>query len=309
VNGIDRMKASLGAHIKESMGAAGTTGAGGMTPPPAGAGPAQYQGCTRPKDTLTIEVSRLMPDPEQPRKEFDRDALEHLARSLKARGQLQPIRVRWAASRGGWIIVSGERRWRAASLAGLATLACVEVKGEPTPDEILEDQLVENCVREDLKPIEQARAFKALLERRGCSGRQLAESLNISHMAVTRALALLALPATVQDQVEQGALAPATAYEVSKAEPSAQEELAREVVAGKLTREEAVEAVRRSAGRKGRGPAKGRKATSRVFRTAAGPRVTIEHRKGLDAEAMAAALREVLGQLEATLGAEGQQAA
>ena len=63
-----------------------------------------------------------------------------------------------------WIIVSGERRYRAAQRAGLPTLICVEVKGAPTPEEVLEDQLVENCVREDLKPIEQARAFKALIE-------------------------------------------------------------------------------------------------------------------------------------------------
>ena len=82
------------------------------------------------------------------------------------------------------MIVAGERRYRAARLAGLATLICVEAKGVQSPDDRLEDQLVENCVREDLKPVEQARAFRALLDRRGCTYRQLAESLNISHQAI-----------------------------------------------------------------------------------------------------------------------------
>ena len=103
-----------------------------------------------------IAVENLRPDPVQPRREFDDDDLHRLADSLKVRGQLQPIRVRWDQPSGSWVIVSGERRWRAAGMAGLPTLACVEAKGGPLRRKtILEDQLVENCLRSDLKPVEE----------------------------------------------------------------------------------------------------------------------------------------------------------
>src|SRR5206468_5331750 len=111
-------------------------------------------------------------------KEFEPGALERLAESLKERGQLQPIRVRWEAGMDKWVIIAGERRWRAATLAGLATVAAVEASGPLTDDEILGDQLVENCVREDLKPIEQARAFKALMDRNDWSAIRLAKALS-----------------------------------------------------------------------------------------------------------------------------------
>src|SRR6185312_3212783 len=104
--------------------------------------------------------------PEQPRKDFEPQALADLAASLKDRGQLQPIRVRWDEGSGRWLIVAGERRWRAAQMAGMTAMLCVEAKGAQTPDDILEDQLVENCLRADLAPLEQARAFKALVDRR-----------------------------------------------------------------------------------------------------------------------------------------------
>src|SRR4051812_45128101 len=160
MKGVDRFKAQLGGHIRESMGATSAAGAGGPLPTPAHGVPARYDGVTRPKDALTIPVAKLLPDPDQPRSEFDEEELARLAESLRTRGQLQPIRVRFDAPRSAWVIISGERRWRAAMIAGLASLACVEVKGEPNADAILEDQLVENCLRSDLKPIEEARAFK-----------------------------------------------------------------------------------------------------------------------------------------------------
>jgi ParB family chromosome partitioning protein len=309
MSGIERFTSRLGGNIRESMGAAGSTGAGGPLPAaPTAAGPSQYHGVTRPKDALTIPLDRIVPDPDQPRKEFDEGPLAELAASLKTRGQLQPIRVRWSAEVDRWVIVAGERRYRAALMAGLASLVCVEAKWTMTPEEILEEQLVENALREDLRPIEQARAFKALVDRRGCSYRQLAESLNISHMAITRALNLLTLPAAVQERIESGQLAPSVAYEVSKLEdPEAQREVAARVVAEGLSRAETVEAVRKAAIRpragasKGRG-AKPRKVTERVIRTPLGSRVTVENRKGLDGAAIRDALRQALDLVEAELG-------
>jgi ParB family chromosome partitioning protein len=241
--GVEKFKSRLGANIAESMGAGG--GAGGPLPTPAHGVPARYDGVTRPKDALTIHVAKLLPDPDQPRREFDEEDLARLAESLRTRGQLQPIRVRFDATRSAWVIVSGERRWRAAMIAGLASLACVEFKGEPDADAILEDQLVENCLRSDLKPIEEARAFKALMDRAGLSARQLADKLALSHMSVNRALSLLELPASVQERVEHGVLAPSAAAEIAKLPDAAlQVEVAEAVVAGGLNRSEITEVVR-----------------------------------------------------------------
>jgi ParB family transcriptional regulator, chromosome partitioning protein len=312
----ERLTQQLQAHIDESMGAASAAAVHGGPFPPATlvrGGPEKYLGAPRSKDVLVIELGRIAPDPGQPRKEFDPGALADLAASLKARGQLQPIRVRWDEGSARWIIIAGERRYRAALLAGLPTLMCVEAKGPLTPGDILEDQLVENALREDLRPIEQARAFKALLEQRGCSQRQLAESLHVPHQTVVRALALLALPGDIQEQVDGGAVPASAAYELARvADDATRRELADQVVAGELTRDEVTARVRavssRSAGGKGMGAkAKPRKVTSRTLKTSAG-KVTVENRRGLDGGALATALREALDQVEAEQRGRGEAA-
>ncbi len=327
----DRLAQQLGAHIDESMGAARSATPGGTFPGAVHGGPGafpsvavhggpeKYQGSSRIKDALAIEPDRIIPDPDQPRKEFDPGALEALAASLRDRGQLQPIRVRWSTEAERWVIISGERRWRAARMAGLATLACVEAKGEMTPREILEDQLVENCIREDLKPIEQARAFRALLESRGCSARNLAESLRISHQAVGRALSLLTLPEELQQQVDAGIVSASAASEVAKVkDDDARREIAGKIAAGELTRDETVEVVRReTAALKGRGGAtkrggakgKPKLPTSRVIRTEAGIRFTAESRKGFDPPTLLAALQEAVAKLRAEVEAADDIAA
>jgi ParB family chromosome partitioning protein len=248
----ENLKARLGAHMAESMGDTGS----GVLPPGFAAPSERYAGCTRIKDALAIEIGRIIPDPDQPRKDFDEGALKELASSLKERGQLQPARVRWDESCGKWIIIAGERRYRAALIAGLPTLACVEARGELTPDETLTDQLVENCLREDLKPIEQANAYKALMDRHGWSYRQLAEFLHISKGTISKALALLSLPETILDMVEGGTLAPNTAYEVSRLpDPAEQVAMAERIVQEKLTADDASAAVKaRKLGVRGAAP-------------------------------------------------------
>jgi ParB family chromosome partitioning protein len=129
-------------------------------------------------------------------------------------------------------------------MAGLSTLSCVIMDRPPEPGELLALQLVENALREDLRPIEQARAYKALIELHAWSARRLATELAINPATVTRALALLELPASVQERVEQGALAPATAYEVSKVEdPTLQVEVALAAVGEGMKRSEVAELV------------------------------------------------------------------
>jgi ParB family chromosome partitioning protein len=274
--------------------------------------PDRLQGIIRSRNAAEIPLAKIGPDPDQPREEFEPEALARLADSLKARGQLQPIRVRWDEDRGQYIIVCGERRWRAAELAGLPTMSCVILDGPVAPAELLALQLVENMLREDLRPIEQARAFRTLIDSNGWSTRQLAAELAVTQSDVVRALALLELPSPVQEQVEQGTLPPSTAYEISKVEdPAAQAELAARVVSEGLSRQETVAAVRRSASKparaKGRG-GKPHKATSRVFRSPTS-RVTVELKKGSGDAAMLAALREATRVLESEMGADESAAA
>ncbi len=207
--------------------------------------PARDQGVTRSKHAVEIPVDKIQPDPDQPREDFEPEALERLAESLRTKGQLQPIRVRWEEDRGCYFIIMGERRWRAAIKAGLATLSCVAHQGPVEPGERLALQLVENAVREDLKPIEQAKAYRRLQELYGWSGNQLAKELAVPQPAVVHALALLKLPDDVQSKVETGELAPRTAYEISKLDaPGEQAALAELVVAEKMTGEQVAATVK-----------------------------------------------------------------
>ena len=190
---------------------------------------------------------------------------------------------------------AGGPRWT----AGLPTITAVEASKPLTDDEILEEQLIENCVREDLKPIEQARAYKALIDSRGISQRQLAEKLRIAQATVAKSLALLTLPDEIQASVDASEIGPAEAYQLSRIEdPGNRSGWPSEARAGRLNRDAIEERTRAS--RKGRGATKGkaRKVTTRVFKTAGGPRVTVEFKKGLDGLSLVAALREALAHAE-----------
>ena len=159
------------------------------------------------RNAARIAIDQVIPDSSQPRTEFSQDSIDRLAKSITAKGQLAPIRVRWSAKQNKWIIVCGERRWRAVRAAGLETIECCFVDGELTESDILEQQMIENLLREDLSPIEQARGFSALMELHGWNGKQVAESLHIPPSTVSRALALLDLPDDIQNKVDAGELA------------------------------------------------------------------------------------------------------
>jgi ParB family chromosome partitioning protein len=309
----DRLSQALGSHINESVGAGRSTVDHAASPFPTsgmvhgGPGAEKYKGAARLKDAFAIELERLMPDPSQPRKEFDPEELERLAASLRTRGQLQPIRVRYDESGGRWVIVAGERRFRAASLAGLSTLVCVEAKGALTADDILEDQIVENCLREDLKPVEQAHAFKMLIDRRGCSQRQLAEALSISHQQVVRALSLLDLPGDIRGKIDAGMIRASTAAEVARiGDENEQREMIAEIEAGTMTRDDVAKVVRSRLGKSRGGKSKPRPPVDgRSRRMSNGVKVCIDatHKHTLDD--VRAALRELLDRL----GAEDAQEA
>jgi ParB family chromosome partitioning protein len=247
-------------------------------------------------------VERIVPDPEQPRREFEPEKLAELGLSMKRRGQLQPIRVREDKENDRFVIVAGERRWRAARMMEIATLDCLIVKRPMTDGEKLTLQLIENCVREDLKPIEQGQAFRTLMDREGWTADQVSKELNLSPQTVGRALALLSLPGPVRELVETGSLPPSTAAELrSIGSPAKQVEVASRIVREGKNRDQALAEIRTHAPRR-------RAPVTQISYDVDGGQVILKGR-GLcqDAAARVRALREALVQAEATAAEQGSE--
>src|SRR3989344_139124 len=138
-----------------------------------------------------VPVSEIKPDPRQPRRNFKPEELKELAESIRQHGVLQPLLVAEKAD-GGYEIIAGERRWRASQLAGLATLPVI-VK-EMAEGQKLEVALIENIQREDLNPLEEAFAFKRLIEEFGLTQQQVAEKVGKSRPVIANTIRLLELP-------------------------------------------------------------------------------------------------------------------
>ena len=147
-----------------------------------------------------LPVDSIHPNPRQPRKRFDSDAQNGLAESVRAQGVVQPVLVRSRAA-GGWELISGERRWRAAREAGMKTVPAV-IRDADDRDTLLLG-LVENIAREDLSPIEAARAFAVLLDEFGLSLGDVAEKVGKSKPAVSNTVRLLELPDDVLAMIER----------------------------------------------------------------------------------------------------------
>ena len=300
----EELTKAMGGMVGESIGVG--RGEGPMFRDVPGQGmPDRMKGVARSKGALDIPIGRIIPDPDQPREEFEPGALERLAASIQSRGVLQSIRVRWVESAGAYMIIMGERRFRASMMAGLATIPCIVMDGEISEGELLGLQLVENLLREDLRPIEQARAYRQLMDANGWSVSQLARELAIDQGGASRALALLDLPEPVRGAVDRGELGPTLAYEVSKLDDAeAQADVAERAVSEGMSRAEVVEEVRRAASRlnkaaKGRGAKAKAKRTSATIRTSNGYRLTADHRRGIDDDGLLAALIEAADQIRA----------
>ena len=149
----------------------------------------------------TLPLREIEPDPEQPRKTFDEQALGELAASIAEHGLLQPIAVR-PRPRGGYSIVAGERRWRAARQAGLEDIPAMVLEAEE--NEVMELALIENLQRQDLNPIEEAEGYERLMKQFGLTQEQVAKRVVKSRSAVANALRLLALPTEVRTMVSEG---------------------------------------------------------------------------------------------------------
>jgi ParB family chromosome partitioning protein len=151
------------------------------------------------------------------------------------------------------VIIAGERRWRATKQAGLSTIDCYFNEDELTASDILEQQLIENCLREDLQPIEEAKAFAALIQLNGWTGKQLANVLHLPASRISRSLALLRLPGDIQDDVAPGKIPARSAYELSKLpDADSQRELAKKAASGRLTHQQTARIVRQRQGKRGK---------------------------------------------------------
>ena len=151
----------------------------------------------------TLPLREIEPDRDQPRKVFEENALAQLAESIAQHGMLQPIAVR-SNPAGGYKIIAGERRWRAARMAGLTEVPVVI--REVTDQQAMELALIENLQREDLDPVEEAMGFRQLMDRCGLTQEEVAKKLAKSRSAIANSLRLLALPAPVLELLRQDAL-------------------------------------------------------------------------------------------------------
>ena len=150
---------------------------------------------------VELNINELEPNRAQPRKNFSDEAMRELADSIAQHGVLQPLLVRPLLS-GGYQIVAGERRWRASRMAGLTTVPAL-IK-ELTDSEVMQIALIENLQREDLKPLEEAQGYQALMEEFGFTQDEISKTVGKSRPAVTNALRLLNLPEDVRSMLERG---------------------------------------------------------------------------------------------------------
>ena len=155
----------------------------------------------RAAGAVRIQISEIEPNREQPRKEFDSEALSELADSISQHGVLQPLLLRPLLT-GGYRIVAGERRWRAARMAGLNEVPAVV--REMTDAEEMLFALIENLQREDLTPLEEARGYRTLIETQDFTQEEVSQAVGKSRPAVTNALRLLNLPEDIQQMLEKG---------------------------------------------------------------------------------------------------------
>ena len=184
------------------------------------------------QNAYEVAIEHVEPDPGQPRKRFDEDELRNLAASIRENGLLQPIVVLRADGPGKFRIVAGERRYRAAMLAGLRTVPCLEVSRRVDPALIDQLQLVENLQRADLEPLEAAEAIESYIGRHGLSQREAARRLGKPLSFVAELLAIRRIPAQLlaADGVER--LSKQTLVEIGRAPTNQRAQLLSEALAG-----------------------------------------------------------------------------
>jgi ParB family chromosome partitioning protein len=214
--------------------------------------PAAADGTPSRGGVREIEISRIRANPDQPRVQFDEEALDELAESIRERGVLQPILLR--PDDDGYLIVAGERRWRAAQRARLHAIPAIirEIDESATA----ELALIENIQRQDLNPLEEAEGYRQLIQRHGHTQDDVGRIVHKSRSHVANLLRLLDLPDFVRKSLLQGDISMGHARAVATSESP--EELTREIIAKGLSVRQAEERARREKNRPGPGADIGR---------------------------------------------------
>lgn len=184
----------------------------------------------------TVRLSEIEPNLSQPRKQFDEEALSELADSIAAHGVLQPLLIR-PTSGGTYQIVAGERRWRAARLAGLTEVPALI--REINDEEMDQLALIENLQREDLNAVETAQGYRRLMDKYGMTQEQLSEAVGKSRPAIANTLRILSLPEEILPMVANGSLSAGHAKAILSAPEERREALAKKIAAEGLSVREA----------------------------------------------------------------------
>ena len=189
-----------------------------------------------------VSLEEIHPGRHQPRRSFDEEGLAELAQSIRAQGLMQPVLLR-SRPQGGYELVAGERRWRAAGLAGLRSVPAVI--RDVTDQQASVMALIENIQREDLKPLDEAGALQRLQDEFGLTHQEVADAVGKSRVAVTNSLRLLKLEAAVRDLLNEGALEMGHARALIPLPPGEQSAAARTIVARGLNARQAEALARR----------------------------------------------------------------
>lgn len=187
---------------------------------------------TESSGSLSLPISQVETCSSQPRKRFDDESLQELADSISQHGIIQPLTVRKLSS-GYYQIIAGERRWRAARLAGLQEVPVIVIEADDR--KATELAMIENLQREDLNPMEEAAGFQSLIESYHMTQEEAAQRVGKSRSAVTNALRLLGLTPSVRKLVEEGKLSAGHARALVPLSPSLQESAANAIVSGGLS--------------------------------------------------------------------------
>ncbi len=193
-------------------------------------------------NTSTLPLSQIESHASQPRKHFDEAALSELAESIRSHGVIQPLTVRRLSS-GYYQIIAGERRWRAAKLAGLSEIPVVIIEADDR--KAMELAMIENLQREDLNPIEEAEGYRVLMEQYGMTQEQAAQRVGKSRSAVANVLRLLNLSPALRQHLESGRLSAGHARALLPLAPEIQEAAAAEILRSDLSVRQTEQLVKR----------------------------------------------------------------
>lgn len=197
---------------------------------------------------LTLRISEIEPNKNQPRKSFNNETLKQLADSISEHGVLQPLIVR-SISSGNYMIIAGERRWRAAKMAGLSEIPVI-IRDDLTDEQAMQIAMIENLQRENLNPIEEALGYKELIDRFGMTQDKLAQVLGKARSSVANSLGLLALPNGVQELLRNGSLSAGHCKALKKVKDAAlMTELAHKAAEGELSVRQVEAIAKREAAR------------------------------------------------------------